>query len=433
MRQIYFVPVLGAALVLTNGLFPSAPVYSPRVDEAGMKEKMADDLRQEVQMVVKAELQKYVKQINPSAQAGGKAPEPVPQVKYSNPALNYEKVVELADAELEAYIAGSINTGTGQGATTNSGAAQTVNPSSARPAASSEKQVMKELSGPERDADHAVQRTLIQKGGLLLRRGSLQVEPSFTTAHFSSNRINIEGFSILPVLVIGEISTQSVKRDILIGATAFRYGLWHNFQGEVKVPYRYEFSRVTSNLGVETTRNSSGIGDIDAGVSCQILHARGILPDLIVNMGVKSKTGADPYTNPIGMGTGHYGMRMGVVAVKTSDPAVVFGMLNYTWNMEKTVPEYGTMNPGNSVGFALGTAIALSYQTAINFQYEQSITSKLLRNGIPVNGSFLNASSLKVGFTWSLSEKTAIDIGISKGMTTDAPDYTLEFRIPHTF
>ena len=93
----------------------------------------------------------------------------------------------------------------------------------------------------------------------------------------------------------------------------------------------------------------------------------------------------------------------------------------------------GNVDPGHSIGYGFGTAIALSYQTAINFQFERSITSKLERDHFPVNGSYLNSASLKTGFTSTLSERFDIDIGITTGLTTDARDYVAEVRFPYTF
>ena len=89
----------------------------------------------------------------------------------------------------------------------------------------------------------SIERTLQSKGSILLAKGKFQVEPSFTWAHFSSNRINIEGFSILPVLVIGDISVQETRRDVFISNFAVKYGLLNNLQAEVKVPFRAQFNR----------------------------------------------------------------------------------------------------------------------------------------------------------------------------------------------
>lgn len=280
--------------------------------------------------------------------------------------------------------------------------------------------------------EQSIERTLVQKGGMLLPKGKLQIEPSIAAAHFSSNRINIQGFSILPVLVIGEISTEEVKRDIIISSLSFKYGLLNNLQADLKIPYRYEFDRVSSDFG-ESTRNYDGIGDIEVGLSRQIAYERGIIPDTIISLVAKSRTGKSPYGRDIGLGTGHWGVRGALIAAKSSDPVVVFGSLSYTWNIKRDIDEYGTIDPGDTIGYSLGTALALSYQTAINFQLEHSVTSKMKSDGRSINGSFLNAASLKTGFTWSTSDRSSVDFSVSRGLTNDAPDYVIELRFPFTF
>ncbi|MCM8775674.1 MAG: transporter [Candidatus Omnitrophica bacterium] len=440
-----------AVFILLTLLFPFRmfPAHQNTQDQnEELKAQIIIELHQAVKEIVRTELENYSVYRVPDLVAKDRAQQtvskesagtkvPVSGKRDFRTVLSDRKIRELTNLEFASYRAG----GTESETQIAPGMAKKSNPSGNQQLGYSDvqKEYMQQIaqeesySRPRQQRSNAVERMLIEEGGLLLPRGTLQVEPTFTAAHFSSNKINIEGFSILPVLVIGEISTESVKRDILIGSMPLRYGIWHNIQGEVKVPYRYEFDRITSNLGDEKTKDVRGLGDIEATLSAHVLRENGIIPDTIVSLGVKSPTGSNPYLNPIGLGTGHWGVRAGVVGVKTSDPAVVFGTLNYTWNLPETYSVFGEMDPGDSVGFGFGTAIALSYQTAINFQYEQSITSKLKRSGIPVNGSYLNSAALKAGFSWTHSEKAAIDFSLGMGLTTDAPDYIVELRFPYKF
>jgi hypothetical protein len=299
--------------------------------------------------------------------------------------------------------------------------------------AEAEEKEFYDKSKPQKGKENIIEKTLVEKGGMLIPRGKLQIEPSFTFAHFSSNRINIQGFSILPVLIIGDISTEAVKRDIFIQNLSLKYGIYHNLQGDLKVPHRYEFDRITDNVGAESTRSYSGLGDVEFGLSRQIAYENGMIPDTIFSLSTKSNSGKSTYNRQIGLGTGHWAVRGSLVAAKSSDPTVVFGSLNYTWNIKRKIANYGEVDPGDSIGYSLGTAIALSYQTAINFGYEQSVTFKMKRNKMPVNGSFLNSASLKYGFTWSISDKSSVDFSVSTGLTTDAPDYVVEVRFPYAF
>ena len=404
-----------------------------------IKESMVLELRHEVREMLRNETINYSNGEYPVNQAASvpdfeKALEDAAE-KGMDRALDHRSAGSppiLSNAELGMYTAG----GSGE----EGSEAEIPDVAAGGPGGQSAGQPVKdgasaqEIPGlPKRVKEKAVERTLIQEGGLLLPRGRLQLEPSFTMAHFSSNRINVQGFSILPVLVIGEISTQAVQRDILIGAMSIKYGLWHRLQAEVKAPYRSEFDRITSNLGDETTRDARGIGDIEAGLSYQLLNGHDILPDTIFSLGMKAPTGDDPYRGPIGLGTGHWGGRASLVSVKSSDPAVVFGTLTYSYNAPREMDDFGEIDPGDSIGYGLGTAIALSYQTAINFQFEHSLTRKSRRDGVEVNGTFVNSATLKTGFTWTVNENLGIDTAVGIGLTTDAPDYVFELRMPYSF
>jgi hypothetical protein len=282
----------------------------------------------------------------------------------------------------------------------------------------------------------SIERTLVQKGSILLPKGKLQFEPSLTYAHFSSNRININGFSILPILVVGDINTEKVKRDVFIHTWAFKYGLLHNLQTEVRVPGRFEYDRITNtdSTTYDQTDSKGGLGDIQVSMSRQIGWEHGLMPDLVASVSVKSNTGDEPYNTDIALGTGHWAVSGALVAAKASDPAVVFGSINYTYNIPRSdIEDYGKIDPGDSIGYSLGTAIALSYQTAINFSFDHTVTSKMNRNGHDVPGSFQNAANFKSGFNWALSERASMDFAVSLGLTTDAPDMTFEVRFPYSF
>lgn len=287
---------------------------------------------------------------------------------------------------------------------------------------------------PGKERSESIERVLQQRGSVLLPKGRLQFEPSVSWSHFSSNRINIDGLLLLDVFAIGEISTETVRRDIFMQNFSFKYGMFDNFQADLRLPFRQEYDRITRTSGSETTNSAAGIGDIDFGVSRQIGWEEGWKPDLIASFGVKTPSGKEPYSREIGLGTGHWAVRSALVAAKSSDPAVIFGSLNYTYNVARDgIDGIGDVDPGDSIGYSFGTAIALSYQTAINFSFNHSLTLKTKRNGQEVVGSFLNVASLRTGMNWAINEKSSVDLGVSIGITRDSPDVTVDIRFPYLF
>ena len=286
----------------------------------------------------------------------------------------------------------------------------------------------------------SLDRALAQRGSILLPKGKLQLEQGFTYAHFSSNRINLDGFTIQSILLVGAVAVEKVNRDIFIETTSFKYGLLNNLQTEIRVPMRYEHDSaniadsLNQSIVSETNRSTNGLGDVMASVSRQVAWDNGgLIPDMVASMAVKSNTGRSPYNNDIAMGTGHWATSLALVAAKSSDPAVIFSSMSYTYNFMRDVHDYGRIKPGDSFGYSLGTAIALSYQTAINFSFDQSLTTKMKRNGDIVPGTFQNSANFKTGFNWAWSERFSTDLGVSFGLTPDSPDFTVDLRFPYLF
>ena len=76
-------------------------------------------------------------------------------------------------------------------------------------------------------------------GGVLTPRGRLIVEPSMHYTYSSVNRIAIEGFTILPSLLIGVIDVLESDRDTYIAGLTARYGLTDRLEMELKGSYVY--------------------------------------------------------------------------------------------------------------------------------------------------------------------------------------------------
>src|SRR5271170_240868 len=63
----------------------------------------------------------------------------------------------------------------------------------------------------ERQATEALDQALIVRGGLLLPSGTLEIDN--TTSYFSasSDHVTVNGFALLPVLVVGDIASERVR------------------------------------------------------------------------------------------------------------------------------------------------------------------------------------------------------------------------------
>jgi hypothetical protein len=292
-----------------------------------------------------------------------------------------------------------------------------------------------------------LERALIERGGLLLRPGELDLEPSVEYTFFSTRRIAVSGFSILPTLIIGVLQTEEVERNLLDTALTARLGLFKDFQADVRVPYRIAWDRLTT-ADAERTESNDGIGDIEVGLSYQPLRERELLPDLILGVRGKFRTGEDTFdvdTDEPPLGTGFYSVTGLVTAVRSFDPAALFATVLYTHNFDRSVRLPGEafeteIDPGGSFGYILGLALALTPELGMNFRWEhryvQPTETSPRRPGVAsskVPGSSINYGIAYVGINWAPTTRFSIDLSVGVGVTEDSPDMALRFAVPVRF
>ncbi|MBN1587003.1 MAG: transporter [Candidatus Omnitrophica bacterium] len=291
----------------------------------------------------------------------------------------------------------------------------------------------------ESEGDEALDVAMVQGGSLLLAPGRWQIEPSLTYANIVSNNLNVIGLSIagIPEVTLFAITqSEKIRRDILIPSLTIRRGLTQRTQADVRIPYRFQWQRNSTGDGTEETSSASDIGDIEASLSYQLMSESVGRPGLIFNVGAKSDTGKFTFEpGQVSTGTGGWSGRTGLLFVKTDDPMVFFGKIGYTYNGDVDVnsPTVNTLEPGDTVEFALGASVALSYRSALSFAVSQAFTFESKQDGRSLPNSQLSSATLKVGVTHSLTENMSMDLGVTAGLTDDAPDVTWDIRVPYTF
>ena len=298
----------------------------------------------------------------------------------------------------------------------------------------------------DRKARAALDRALIQRGGLLLPSGTLELETSASYFDASSDAISIEGFSILPVLVVGNIVSDRVRRQVALSNVTARLGLPWNFQMDVRAPYGYEQVRTVTADNKETSQHANGLGDVQVSLSRQVAKEHGAIPDLLANVSFKTKTGKDPFAlgnNEIALGTGFYDIQGRITAVKSSDPMILFGSLSYAYNVPagKMVPDpqnvgqqmLAHFEPGDTSGFQLGAALAVNPEASLTFSWDQSFTRGTTVNGLRIPGSNLVGGTLRFGGSYIYMPGRIIDLSLGVGLTRDVPNLQFTVGVPLRF
>jgi hypothetical protein len=299
----------------------------------------------------------------------------------------------------------------------------------------------------ERRASESLDQALVVRGGLLLPSGTLEADNTAAYYSLSSDHLTVDGFALLPVLVVGDITSQRLRRDILIHSLTSRLGLPKQFQMDFTVPYGYVLNRTVDANNNETSASQFGLGDIQAGLSRQLAVEHGGVPDLLANFHYKSVTGTNSYdlqSAETSLGTGFQSLQASVTAAKSSDPVVFFGNLSYTRSLpaHHTIPvsdptdpsetsTLGYLRPGDAFGFQLGSVLALNTETSVTVGWDQRFTQETKLNGIRLPASYLVEGSLRIGTSYMYAPGRTVDLSFGVGLTPDTPN--LQFSVGFPF
>jgi hypothetical protein len=299
----------------------------------------------------------------------------------------------------------------------------------------------------ERQATEALDQALIVRGGLLLPSGMLEVDNTVSYFSSSSDHLSVNGFALLPILVVGEITSERTRANYYLPTFTARLGLPNKFQMDFTVPYGYEQIQTVDATNTLTSTSNWGLGDIQAGVSRQMASEHGHVPDILASARFKSTTGADSFnlaTSTTGLGTGFNALSENLTLAKSSDPVVFFGNLAYTENFSAThtvastdptaaagtvVP--GQIKPGNSYGFQLGSILALNPETSMTLGWDQRWTRTSQLNGVNIPASSLVEGTLRLGTSYLYAPGRTVDLSFGVGLTPDTPN--LQFSVGFPF
>jgi hypothetical protein len=284
---------------------------------------------------------------------------------------------------------------------------------------------------PEDDIDEelvarALERTLVREGGILLRPWSLEIEPRLS--------YTFRGLDALQIVEIeGEprVAAQRVRRDIARTTLGLRLGLPWNAQVQLSIPYVFGWEE-TVTAGVPETRRESGLGDIELGLSKQLLYEPRSGFDLLGNVFWSSKTGRRDLVEGVALGSGFHALGGNLTAVKRRDPLVFVGTAYYTTYFEET--QAGReVEPGDEIGLRVGTILAASPDASVRFAFDLSRSRDTEVDGERIRGSGTTIGMLEIGAAAVLGPRTLFGFEVGVGVTDDAPDYRLGTSLSYRF
>ena len=300
--------------------------------------------------------------------------------------------------------------------------------------------------------------------------GKFSVETGLTYTHYDTRALVLNGFLALDSIFLGNINLDRIKADNWTLDLTARYNLDQRWQFDINVPVVYRESTYSSGgaggagpvTSDATVTRDPTIGDVNVGVAYKFLDESESLPDAVVTLRVKAPTGKDPYgiklindpTNDnlsvpedLPTGNGVWSITPGLSLVKTFDPAVLFGSLSYTYNMQDSFSDIsptvntkvpGDVKLGDSWQIGAGIAFALNEKMSMSFSVSDQFASKskIKPDGgdwQSVPNSDYNAANFNIGMTFAATDNLTIVPNLSIGLTDDSPDFSFSLKFPYYF
>ena len=317
----------------------------------------------------------------------------------------------------------------------------------------------------------------VSQGGVLLQRDQLVLEPAVAYSFSSNTRLIVSGFSVLPLIVLGDLESEKVKTNTFTPSLGFRYGLYRGLQLDFRVPFllqtvtRLRVSTETAGQ-VEEGSEEFGIGDVGFGLTYQFLYEDDWYPDMTLRIGATAPTGKSQFDifediaagGPIAnveefltrlsdqgsaLGTGRWFIDTSISGVKALDPAILFGTLGYSYSppVSETLiqisanavtggvtlipePVQSNLGPVNQISQSLGMAISLNNRISMNFSFSNLYRFSTKVDGQKIPDSNINVANLNLGFNLAFTRHVSTNVTGSVGLTSDAPDFAFTLTTP---
>jgi hypothetical protein len=304
-------------------------------------------------------------------------------------------------------------------------------------------------------------------GGVLTPRGRLVIEPSYSYTYSSVNRVAIEGFTILPALLIGVIDVVEANRETNVASFSARYGITDRLEVDVRGSYvrRRDTTRsreFLTNAVEDSSFNASGSGpgDYELGMRYQFRRRTANSPYLVGNLRYKDDSGSDPFRisrqsqltgNPefqskLPTGSGFESLSPSLTIIYPTDPVVFFSSVGYLWtqkddkgkwyNSDGDLTGFGIVDPGDAWRLNLGLGLGLNDRASLSISYQLDQFSKTYietASEPKIAGSDLTVGKLLFGYSMRMSGGNSLNLAFGIGATGDAPDTDLSFRMPFSF
>lgn len=310
---------------------------------------------------------------------------------------------------------------------------------------------------PEEQPERQVVQSLPEGLAVLLPQGHFALTPSVEYTQTTNDRLVYRGVVIVPGINLGEVEASTDDRSIVSGVADLRFGVTNRLEFEARVPFTYSSDRATilsqgPNGSATQTLNlsNSGLGDVELGARYQLNRGLDDWPVFVANARVKTDTGLGPFdvkrdpagiAEQVALGSGFWAIEGGFSVLKVSDPAVLFGSVNYTYGIAKNVDKtigtvyVGRVEPSDAIGATLGFGFAVNpeFSFSVGYQHDYVFPQKTMLGTTAQSTTSLEVGALTLGMAYRLSSIASVNANFEFGVTNDAPDMRAVFSVPVNF
>jgi len=255
----------------------------------------------------------------------------------------------------------------------------------------------------DEELDRALERTLVQQGGLLLPAGVYELQPEFTYAHWDKSR--------------------GPLREETGAALTLRAGLPWDSQIQLRVPYLH----VTTASSAATA-----FGDAALAISKQFSREREGWPGVVGSLGWSTRTGRDGFDGRAPTGSGFDTFSASTTLVKRHDPLLYYSGLSYAHSVSRSIAGVDVA-PGDVKGLRFGAILAATPDTAVNVGLNLAYGDRSRFNGQPLADSDATLGTLQLGVGTVLTRDVLFNLSGDLRIAGNVPNFRLTATLPIRF
>lgn len=297
---------------------------------------------------------------------------------------------------------------------------------------------------------------LPEQTSVLTPRGGWYVEPSIQYTRASTNALVFRGVQIVTGVQVGLLQANNVARDTLVESLDVRYGLTRRIELEARAPFVSRRDRLTTvaqrdqSVTQSQTLTADNVGDLEFSARYQFNTPSPGRPIIVGGLRWKTDTGSSPFGLPydefgvvqgLATGSGFQSLEPSVSLLLPSDPAVIFASASYIHSFSRDVDRViggarvGVVEPGASVGLVSGFGFALNprFSFSLGYRHNYIFPTYTTINDTRQRSLALQVGSFMFGWSYALTSRFTLASSMDFGVTSDAPDLNLVFRLPIRF